>query len=351
MATNNKAKKPCCKCEKKGSTFTCNGCEQAFCLKHTADHREELLQQIDVLGQQHDLLKRDAIEDTRIKTILVQIDRWEQELIEKIQLSADKARTDLQRFTKKSRTSLNVSIDQLSNELRLNQIADDYTEEDLNRWTKELQNLRKELEEPLKMTLVEDKSSEFYLIRLQNGNECTANPSGGACPFLAEKFSLVAGAAILSEDHRYATCTTTNELQTGATVYASICGQRYYSRDIFNQRFRLHINFKSAVFLGIMPSSVSMVNTSWTLPGVHGFWTDGNVVCEGRNASTYEKISTQLDDEVTLVLDCPSNRIIYIHERTQKRSEIQVKSVKCPFPWKIVLTLWYPNDRVELLGD
>ena len=348
MATNNKAKKPCCKCNKGGSTFTCNGCDRSFCSKHAADHREELVQQIDILGQQHNILKRDVIEDVAGKTILAQIDRWEEESIHKIRWSAEKARADLQRFTEETKIRLNISIDHLSSELRLNQENDDYTEEDLDRWTKELQKLRKEFEEPSTVTLDEDKSSALSLLRVQNRNVYRKN-SVDSFQSVAEKFSLVAGSVVLSDDHCYATCTSDNDLHSGMITYSSVYGHLQYSQGIFNRRFRLYTSSKSAVFLGIITSSVSIVNTSWTLPYVYGFWTDARPVSSGQAASTYKKIITQLNDQVTLVLDCPSSRIIYIHERTQQRSELQVNQTKCPFPWKLVLNLWYPNDKLELL--
>jgi hypothetical protein len=38
MATASIPKKPCSKCNKGGGIFTCDGCEQSFCRKHSDEH-------------------------------------------------------------------------------------------------------------------------------------------------------------------------------------------------------------------------------------------------------------------------------------------------------------------------
>jgi hypothetical protein len=154
MATGSSTKKPCCKCDKGGATFTCDGCRQSFCLKHASDHREELSQQIDNIGQQHDILKRDIDQQSTNETLLAQIGRWEEESIAKIRFSAAEARTDLKRLTEESKSRLNGLLNQLSNELRRNREDDSFTENDISQWMKQLEKLRKDL----------SKSSEFQLI-------------------------------------------------------------------------------------------------------------------------------------------------------------------------------------------
>src|SRR5690349_20494280 len=108
MATGGSTKKPCYKCNKGGATFTCDGCRLSFCLKHASDHRQELSQQMEDIGQRHDVLKRDIDEQSIIQTLLAQIKRWEKESIEKIQSSAEKARIDLKRLIDASKTRLNI---------------------------------------------------------------------------------------------------------------------------------------------------------------------------------------------------------------------------------------------------
>lgn len=347
MATNtSNVKKPCCKCNKGGSTFTCNGCDRSFCLRHTGEHRQELAQQMDSIGQQHDVLKRDVTEQNVGKTILTQIDRWEKESIEKIRSSAEKARADLQRFIEESKDRLNIMIDRFSHELRSKREDDDYTEQDLDHWTNQLKTLREELEKPSRISLSEDAASSFRFLKLQNRNE-NQNNSINISQTVGEQFNLTAGSVILSKADCCATCTSTTEL----TTYASVCGRRQYSRDIFYLRFRVNTSLQSAIFFGVMTSSAFIDEESCVLPSTYGYWTDGRPVASGNSTSNYNKTKIHPNDTVVFTIDCPSSKITYLHERTQQRREMKVDQTKCPFPWKLVLTLWYPNDRIELLQD
>jgi uncharacterized UBP type Zn finger protein len=52
-------KQTCTKCSKGGGIAMCNGCQQSFCIKHFVEHRQELSQQMEDIGQEHDLLRRD----------------------------------------------------------------------------------------------------------------------------------------------------------------------------------------------------------------------------------------------------------------------------------------------------
>ncbi|CAF3863153.1 unnamed protein product, partial [Rotaria sp. Silwood1] len=58
MASTN-MKQICAKCNKGGGIAMCHGCQQSFCTKHFVEHRQELSQQIDHIGQEHDLLRQD----------------------------------------------------------------------------------------------------------------------------------------------------------------------------------------------------------------------------------------------------------------------------------------------------
>ncbi|CAF3309585.1 unnamed protein product, partial [Rotaria sp. Silwood2] len=103
---------------------------------------------MDNIGQHHDILKRDIDHQNINKTLLNQIDKWERESIEKIRSTADTARIDLKELTEGLNKRLNNLMNTLSHELRSNRESDDYKEDDLDRWVKQLEELRKELEQP-----------------------------------------------------------------------------------------------------------------------------------------------------------------------------------------------------------
>jgi len=77
MATVSIQNKPCCKCNKGGGVFTCDGCQQSFCRKHKDEHWQELSVQMDNIDQEHDIFQRDLNKEMDSHPLLVRINEWE----------------------------------------------------------------------------------------------------------------------------------------------------------------------------------------------------------------------------------------------------------------------------------
>jgi hypothetical protein len=351
MATGSSTKKPCCRCNKGGATFTCDGCCLSFCLKHASDHRQELSKQMDNIGQQHDILKRDIDQQPVDNTLLVQIDRWEKESIAMIRSTADKARSDLKRLTEESTDRLTSLMGKLSDELRLYRESDDYIEDDLDRWVKQLKELQNELEKPSEIEIEEKKLVPLYLLGITKRNihgDDIIGLSSQKVTRSVEKFSEAVGPLVLSKNSR---CVTNRSESYRSDNFSSTCGILLYSSDIHRVRFRIYTSPGSAVFLGIIKSSETISNESAKLKSAYGCWSRGSLVNKGSFAEAYEKIQTLSNDEVTITLDCFSRKFSYLHERTNKCITVEVDERFCPLPWKLVVTLWYPGDNIQILDS
>src|SRR5689334_16342849 len=117
-------KKICSKCNKSGGVATCDGCQQSFCTKHFIEHRQELSQQMDNIGQEHDVLQRDLTSEHGTHPLLARINQWEQESIEKIQTAAKSARLGLQKLLNEAKNSLKISISKMTEELQSSRESD-----------------------------------------------------------------------------------------------------------------------------------------------------------------------------------------------------------------------------------
>ena len=110
--------KPCAKCGLKGNGICmCSGCEQAFCWPHMGEHRQELLHEIDILGQDIDFLQQNLSRQPTKHSLLNQIDQWEKESIVKIQVAAEAARADLREIVERSNDELETSLREMTREL------------------------------------------------------------------------------------------------------------------------------------------------------------------------------------------------------------------------------------------
>ena len=151
MATGNSTTKSCYKCNQNRRSFTCDGCHRAFCFEHVNEHHQELSQRMNDIEQEYDVLKRDLSQQDTNKTLLMQTDSWEKESIEIIQDIAKTIRTEIKRTTEEITIRLSNSMNILSDELRSSRQSDEYTEDDLGRWMKQLEECRKEVEKPSKV--------------------------------------------------------------------------------------------------------------------------------------------------------------------------------------------------------
>jgi hypothetical protein len=138
MATASVQKKLCCKCDKGGGVFTCDGCQQSFCRKHTDEHRQDLSVQMDKIEQEHDVFQRDLNKEMDLHPLLSRIDEWERESISKIQQVAKQARVDLRKLIEQNKQDLKTSMNQLTSELQTSRDSEDYTELDFKRWIDQL---------------------------------------------------------------------------------------------------------------------------------------------------------------------------------------------------------------------
>ena len=145
----------CNTCNKAAVTM-CFGCEKGFCLPHLTQHRQKLAQDMDKVGQDHDILKEQLASGNGGHPLLSRIDEWEKTSIKMIRSVAEQARTDTHQWMQQTNTYLRQSIDIVTKELQVSRDADDYTEINLTRWMNQLQELKTKLEKPSTIEIQDD---------------------------------------------------------------------------------------------------------------------------------------------------------------------------------------------------
>ncbi|CAF1051606.1 unnamed protein product, partial [Rotaria sordida] len=176
MSTLNSTPKLCHRCTKDRLTSACDGCHVSFCVKHLTEHQQELYQTIDNISEENDSLKRELSQRGIEKILLEQIDTWEKETINKIRSTSKTARTDIKQLTEESTNRLISIMNKLSNELHKNQKDHQYIEDNLNRWTKQIEELKKELQIPPNIeSFLEDDSTIVRLIKIKSSEKIEPN--------------------------------------------------------------------------------------------------------------------------------------------------------------------------------
>lgn len=340
MASSSNVKQSCVKCDKGGGIAICSGCQKQFCVKHFIEHRQELATEMDKIGQQHDLLRRDLSKEIPDHPLLASINTWEQESITKIQVAAEVARADLQQLLDRTKNELKISVDKLTNELQSSQELDDYTEIDLEKWLKKLEEFRTIFESPVNKDIISDNHSQspIYLIKILSSVRLEHNSQS-----IHERFYRFYGAATLSEQDLVA--------KTVGDEYTRICGLNQYSSGVHQINFRLDEQINSCPFLGIISSLEGLNLRKLTLPSVNG-WSDLDyTIVNGKSQATFVSNRTiQSGDEVTLILDCDNREILLEHHRTKRVVRQSIDIQECPFPWKILVALTSRNGSIRILN-
>jgi DNA-binding PucR family transcriptional regulator len=151
----------CVRCGKERATLRCGGCLEEFCSKHLGDHQQELNKQFDEIEVSRDLFRQsltEQIEKPNNNMLIKQIDKWEHNSIKTIQQTAEEARQILFKNTNEYIHSVEIKLNELTNQLRQCRQEDDFNEINLRQFQEELKQLTKELSKPSNISIREDST-------------------------------------------------------------------------------------------------------------------------------------------------------------------------------------------------
>lgn len=159
----------CIKCVKNGGTVTCSGCRQYFCRKHLNEHEAELSRQMDDVVHDYDLLRQALNEENRKHPLVSYINDWEKRSIHKIQLAAEEARKEIQKYLDQNLIQLKASISPLVEDLKACYKSENYTEIEINKFMRQLDQLRDTFEKPPTIEIIDNDQMlpTIYLIKRQ----------------------------------------------------------------------------------------------------------------------------------------------------------------------------------------
>ncbi|CAF1301327.1 unnamed protein product [Didymodactylos carnosus] len=136
--------KPC----KMSGILPCKGCQRNFCQDHMIEHRQELAGDFQRVLSDRDLLYQQIYCETSSTgpQAFDYVTKWERKTIEKINMIADQARRQMQDLLDETRLKVKEKYDQLSAELRQRQESSHFFEQDIDRLSKTLQQIKLDYE-------------------------------------------------------------------------------------------------------------------------------------------------------------------------------------------------------------
>ena len=162
----------CATCNKAKAITKCVGCSQEFCFNHFVEHRQILSKQMDQIEQDRDLFQQTLNQPTtnpHHHLLIEQVDRWEQESIEKIKQTAHEVRHLLSIHTNESITK--TKLEELTQQLKESREQDNIIENRLQIWKDELQKLTEEFNKPSNVIIQQSETALVKKIQIEFSGE------------------------------------------------------------------------------------------------------------------------------------------------------------------------------------
>lgn len=346
----------CRKCSKNISARKCFGCERSLCRGHWKKHRASLAEQLNEFNRKHEVFQGELNRDTFNHPLLSSIYAWERKSIRTIQEIAETAREDLQQWTERTKKDVKHSLDQMTEEVCTMKTLDDYTELDLRKWTKQLEELRNLLEKPTMISVVEDENTVSHIrpikiLEKQRSSSSIPSPmvdetiksfSHPSTHFSEEHFVKIYGPCKLSDE---------NHLVTHSSYRAGLSqinGFNHYSNGQHKIDFLIEKKGEKNLFIGIISSSHQIILPTFDY-SVHGWWNLEHQIINGESEGGDLNESVQSGDKITLNIDCDNHQLALKCHRTGKLVHLPVGIHVCPFPWKMLVRLLNTGDAIRIL--
>lgn len=340
MASSTSSKPRCATCKKVLGSFTCRGCSSDFCLQHAGEHRQLLTKKMDEeVVLLHDQLQEcfnEYISNPQLHPLVKQVNEWENQSIEHIRLVADNIRKDLLRSIEHHVNNIKNSSVPITQCLTRARNEDDFFEDDINDWKKKIEDLKKELNVPTNVRIKQDGGSTSFIPKISLEEDPTGH----------EIFDKILGGISIEENGQVVTHDST-------TAHAAVRGKDEYSSG--QHRLRLQIERLGAqkwILFGIISKSApftpeALYNSPYSCDwgGHDGVFTNGTYQ---RGLNGY-KTDIEVNDVVTLFIDCNRRKISRTNERTGSNQELDIDLTKCPFPWQLSLNIYDPETRIRIL--
>ena len=368
----------CAQCDNSNGLFKCYGCYRSFCEQHAIEHRQPLRVQLHALREKNDILKTDVDETVfraQGQRLLQQIDHWEDESKKKITRAAEEARrkvSDMVRDGGYSQVKQLLQCRQVFSErLKQADIRNDYHERHLEFWVQFYQDLEQnfvrmrtsqyELEYCsvpfISKILVRESSLSIRFtkwcyyeracpphvdIRRTEGSQhvgctqisaiepCEGTPSK-RITYVPQPRSRTSSPPTPTPPRH----TPPPPRPTPTPPRPTPTPPRLENgTELRTGEYRLRIH-TGCIFIGIISKRANFRSESLAVRSVYGWNGDSIVYLDGeveRNYRGYQS-DMQMDDTVSLIVNCEQGFIRLVNLDKDTTYEIVVDMDKCPLPW------------------
>ncbi|CAF2102155.1 unnamed protein product [Rotaria magnacalcarata] len=163
MATAAINSKQCSICKKeKANLYSCEGCSEKFCSQDLPKHHQEHVLELEKIATDCDTFQQNISEqekDLYHRSLVKQVNEWERDSITKIKQIAEDCRRKLIKLTDDNIAEIKKKLNQFITDFKKIRDDDDFHEIHLNKLRLLLEELKKKLQQPLNVSILEKRTS------------------------------------------------------------------------------------------------------------------------------------------------------------------------------------------------
>ena len=326
-------KDTCATCSTKAGVLKCLGCQVIFCHNDYNLHRRELDQQLDKIVNELNAFQDTSNEsNVGFKSFLIdQIDTWERNSITKLKQTAEEARQRVEELIMSRNKENATCIREVSQKIGQGRQDDGFNEQDLTKWKKTLDELKKMISKP--RIKVNEKQSENPFIMKIYVDEYN-------------RFAKTCGMVLIEQDGHLA-----RHAPALFSSHGEIRGEQQYSTGLHRIQLKIdQLDLLPWWFFGIISKSTAMQSHSYKSSTAYGWAGNNEVYMNGeclKNINGYTSDYAK-GDVIEIILDCDHHLIHMFNIRSKKSHEINVDLSHCPFPWVLHLNLLHMHTRIRI---
>lgn len=140
----------CTLCNERNGNTRCEGCYTLFCLPCMNKHHDELVQQFQLLMDIRNEVRQSfgsTSSNEKQISCTIEIDKWEQEMIERIQQIATESRMKVNEIILKHMNEVSHRFEELSTNMQQREKEGSYLENDIERVKNQLDQLKNDIQQ------------------------------------------------------------------------------------------------------------------------------------------------------------------------------------------------------------
>jgi chromosome segregation ATPase len=176
MATANVTTQ-CISCKKVTRRFNCGGCSQKFCFDCLTKHLQELKKDLNVIENDHDQFRQifnDHKKDTKERSLIQQVDQWEEDSINKIKQTAQQCRQTVINYKNIFIINIENKLNEITKQIKQFTQENQFNEIDLEELKEKLRILKEEIDKPPNISIQQQSSTFinriFLILPFDKGN-------------------------------------------------------------------------------------------------------------------------------------------------------------------------------------